>query len=835
MAYMKNGKTTVRHARGIVVGCAGAGKTTLLYRLMGKSLDEIKEIKSTRGLHVYEHLFLVKNEDLIASEDYVLKKRLIRVPISALKQNINVDLLHAFNERKIQISASLRSAQNDTLAGNEFGKNPSTLHNLSLDNDANYTQLTQDLMKEVLDARENEISVSIMDFAGQFAYYACHQIYMRSEAFYVLVMDMSKAFHDVINSTTDQHQERSIFNTWSYKDYLHFWLDSIKSFGGTSAQVFAVATHAEGKNEKDCFWESLWTLVSENDKTWLQKCIGEKEFALGLIEMNEQGTFSLQSLKNAIVEVVSKYMDTKIEVPSAWALLEHLLKKTEKPILSVSDINRENEKLPEEYQLKSQEEILDFLSFFHGHGLLLFFKEDELSSHAILGIQWFSNAFSKLIADKEHINRDCKRRYIKEWNNFNATGNLPNSLVDALWKEEPTYAQYKTELMSYMERLRMLVRIDRTEDDISWYVPCMNKKCFTHDVFERKLEKSSVLCFRFTSFAMFMYYRLIAYCMSFLKWGVPSDKKGSQCLYHTAAIFETLNHTVVVGISDNDIQVQVLRSNNLHPEVSCEIGQAIEITLSQLTKTFDEKKNFQKGYKCLNIFCSKGDTTFIPENNVYEIKDSVIQCNCPIGKRHDIDVPWTLGFWKKAKENDMELSQNLNANHVVESTLSAKESKKRNWEMFEKLTEISRDVLQIYFDNNIPPQDLEKVLTTYKDDMKKGPYRFGEEQLRVLFPGDGSCVTSSSFDITMMYKLLRNYQGKDLPGWGKKPETEDINEVNDVERIRWYRNKIYHAVSETKVLEKDVFEKYWLDLSQAIERLSKGEYRAAIEELKLQI
>ncbi|XP_061191642.1 uncharacterized protein LOC133199831 [Saccostrea echinata] len=151
--------------------------------------------------------------------------------------------------------------------------------------------------------------------------------------------------------------------------------------------------------------------------------------------------------------------------------------------------------------------------------------------------------------------------------------------------------------------------------------------------------------------------------------------------------------------------------------------------------------------------------------------------------------------------------------------------------MFEKLTEISRDALQNYFDNKLSPRDLEKDM----DDMKKGPYRFGEEQLMVLFPGDGSCPTSSTFDITIMYKLLRNYQGEDWPGWGKKPGIEDIEEINDVERIRCYRNKVNHAVSETKVLEKDIFEKYWLDLTQAIERLSNGKYRAVIEQLKSHI
>lgn len=64
--YMRTGgKTTVRHALGVVVGCGGAGKTTLLYRLMGKNDNEIEEIKSTRGLEIHEHIFVVKDEDMI--------------------------------------------------------------------------------------------------------------------------------------------------------------------------------------------------------------------------------------------------------------------------------------------------------------------------------------------------------------------------------------------------------------------------------------------------------------------------------------------------------------------------------------------------------------------------------------------------------------------------------------------------------------------------------------------------------------------------------------------------------------------------------------------------
>ncbi|XP_062588803.1 probable serine/threonine-protein kinase roco5 [Saccostrea cucullata] len=124
-------------------------------------------------------------------------------------------------------------------------------------NETDDLQLTQAEMREMLDAQENETSVSMFDFAGQFAYYACHQIYIRSEAFYILVMDMSKAFKDVVNSESEA-RPGSIFSKWTYKDYLDFWLDSIKSFSGPSAQVLVVATHTEGKT-KELFYRNCVT------------------------------------------------------------------------------------------------------------------------------------------------------------------------------------------------------------------------------------------------------------------------------------------------------------------------------------------------------------------------------------------------------------------------------------------------------------------------------------------------------------------------------------------------------------------------------------------------
>ncbi|XP_062608103.1 uncharacterized protein LOC134269946, partial [Saccostrea cucullata] len=63
--FLRKEKTTVSHARGILVGCAEAGKTTLLKRLRGQSQNVGEVIESTRGLEVHQHLFIVKDRKLL--------------------------------------------------------------------------------------------------------------------------------------------------------------------------------------------------------------------------------------------------------------------------------------------------------------------------------------------------------------------------------------------------------------------------------------------------------------------------------------------------------------------------------------------------------------------------------------------------------------------------------------------------------------------------------------------------------------------------------------------------------------------------------------------------
>lgn len=67
----------------------------------------------------------------------------------------------------------------------------------------------------VASTNENSLKVlSILDFAGQSAYYACHHIFFSPRAFYILVVDMSKNLKSHADRACDK--EGLIYSDWTY-------------------------------------------------------------------------------------------------------------------------------------------------------------------------------------------------------------------------------------------------------------------------------------------------------------------------------------------------------------------------------------------------------------------------------------------------------------------------------------------------------------------------------------------------------------------------------------------------------------------------------------------
>ena len=78
----------------------------------------------------------------------------------------------------------------------------------------------------------------------------------------------------------------------------------------------------------------------------------------------------------------------------------------------------------------------------------------------------------------------------------------------------------------------------------------------------------------------------------------------------------------------------------------------------------------------------------------------------------------------------------------------------------------------------------------------------------------GHVVDSTDFDFSMLYRLIRNFLTIPSPtsGWGNEPLPRNLNETDDIERIRNIRNFLAHS-SKFEICEND-FITYWSDLSQ---------------------
>ena len=85
----------------------------------------------------------------------------------------------------------------------------------------------------------------------------------------------------------------------------------------------------------------------------------------------------------------------------------------------------------------------------------------------------------------------------------------------------------------------------------------------------------------------------------------------------------------------------------------------------------------------------------------------------------------------------------------------------------------------------------------------------------IFISGGHVVVVSADFDFTLLYKLIRNLLTAIPPptfGWGKEPLPEHLNETDDIERIRSFRNGLSHN-TKLQICDAD-FSTHWTDLSQ---------------------
>lgn len=124
-----------------------------------------------------------------------------------------------------------------------------------------------------------------------------------------------------------------------------------------------------------------------------------------------------------------------------------------------------------------------------------------------------------------------------------------------------------------------------------------------------------------------------------------------------------------------------------------------------------------------------------------------------------------------------------------------------------------KDILTIF----IPPLDLNKKIKENRKPLLTGKYQLSPDQRNKCYYN--SPPDYSTFDITLLYKLIRNLCPSLEPTnkWGNEPVSKDLDVGDDIERIRYLRNSIV-AHSASAEISDDKFKDLWSDVKCIIQR-----------------
>lgn len=135
------------------------------------------------------------------------------------------------------------------------------------------------------------------------------------------------------------------------------------------------------------------------------------------------------------------------------------------------------------------------------------------------------------------------------------------------------------------------------------------------------------------------------------------------------------------------------------------------------------------------------------------------------------------------------------------------------------LNGISRRAVQSYFDQQFAPVCLVKELGKNSDKIERlfESKVISKTQLRKLKRSD---IRSEDFDITLMVCLLRNIA--DLKIGDVLPFEHRLEKIDDIARIKFYRNRIMHALEQSNCLLDSEYTQLWECVCKPIKRLSNS-------------
>ncbi|XP_062613119.1 probable serine/threonine-protein kinase pats1 [Saccostrea cucullata] len=493
--------------------------------------------------------------------------------------------------------------------------------------------------------KEKKLLLNVLDFGGQCAYYACHQVYLQQRAFFLQVVDISKPLEEKVDPFLC-NQDGTMFDNYTYGDYFLFWLKWIHTYCDSDTPVIIVATHLdvvpEPQKMKSSFFQRILDLLPSGSNLG-RHLSNERCFFTGYPFNFCPQLDPLAKLEKCICSMAlsEKWI---VNIPTEWVwygdsiccLLNQRVKIVKRGGL---------------YHQKVFAESEDLMKFYNDIGVIGYFNERLLRDIVIVDVKWFVDAFKYVITDQNHFYW-VKLKDNHDWMYFNQTGYLKDSLLNEIWEQRFSVYVNKEDILLYAERLGLLARGKSYYCLRSrvHYVPSMNKRSFDSKgkhLFKTVQNRTTVIVYQFQFFPYFYYFRLIVAMMSDQMPFNLLDGSG-EYLYKNLACFLHKDHIVVVAVTKTSIQLQVLhRKNEMQRCTVIEIRNLIENRLKEITETFQRPCRFTIGYQCSyqEVYSHLPDC-FVLEQDIL----GKVTMSCPshlTQNIHQIREDDIVHFWKE--------------------------------------------------------------------------------------------------------------------------------------------------------------------------------------------
>ncbi|XP_052067016.1 uncharacterized protein LOC127706426 isoform X2 [Mytilus californianus] len=653
-----------------VVGPFGVGKTCLTRKLLRK---KISDVTSTNGIDIMTQKCKVclTDDTWIFSQDIrfdanqgrksrLIKNLMIPPPKGNKNSNTKSKLTHipdhyvSVKEDKItnsndqrdqitKISPEVEMTENEDRKKHEdTEKRDSDLQ----DNVVDPAEVKEvDLFADLKGWSESEASlddfaeVALLDFAGQYEFYATHQTFLNKHAIYLLVIDVSKNIKGLMTSE-DVDENLPNLSEIPFEDigeYINFWMDAIHCYGDDVQEIDDTKEALPSIIVVGTCCDKL-EIDKETRKWEIQKqfdqILGDhpkrkhiKDFIMLSNTTSSESDFDV--LRHRIVQLASKVETWGQQLPTRWIKYEQVLdqhRENHDRVMAYEDMKSLGKSVG--LDIKDKNEMNLFLKYQHDIGNLIYFE--DIPDLVILQPQWLVDVLKCLVsARKFQIRRNIV--YNSDWKELETTGRLTEDLITQAFTGEgegTDFIKYRRHILQIMEKFDIIVKPDIPEEESvsspegngeikkskipteHYYVPCLIKSKPISNIVDsfkvdgKDFNRTSWICMKFDFLPpAFFNHVLVNYMRRYQISREPSKKGCKLALYRGMGVFnlDSSGRTkLAVCVSKHVILFQIWKWGKLSQMSFKSIWEHAEATITGIKGRYKMNVPYTVKMKCSN-------------------------------------------------------------------------------------------------------------------------------------------------------------------------------------------------------------------------------------------